>query len=83
MKCGRQPNGEKVEEFGICPATTDSTLDGINSGNNAGRCCWKVAGTYCNGKMQGTTASKIADCIECDFFKAVQKEEGHDFQFLS
>ena len=82
MKCGRQPDGEKVDELGICPASTDSILDGTNGGSNAGRCCWKVAGTYCNGKVQGSVASKIIDCIECNFFKIVQKEEGEGFHFM-
>ena len=68
MKCGRQPDGEKVNELGICPATTDSSLNGTNGGENAGRCCWKVAGTFCDGKIQGVFTSKIIDCIECDFF---------------
>lgn len=80
-KCGRQTGGERVEELGTCPASTDSTLHGINGGNNAGRYCWKVAGTFCDGKIQGSFASKIVDCIECDFFKKVQKEEGKNFKF--
>ena len=29
-KCGRQPSGGKAVELGICPVTTDSTLDGTN-----------------------------------------------------
>ncbi len=78
MRCGHKPNGEKA----ICPAATDSTLDGTNGGCYAGRCCWRVAGTYCNGKVQGAFASKIMDCVECNFFKKVKEEEGKDFQFL-
>ena len=82
MKCGRQPSGKKAVELGICPVTTDSTLDGTNGGRYAGRCCWKVKGTYCNDKAHGSFASKIMDCVECNFFKLVQKEEGKNFQFL-
>ena len=83
MKCDRQPAEEKVDELSVCPATTDSALNGINGGINAGRCCWRVAGTYCDGTIQGSTAMKIADCIECGFFKMVQEEEGEHFKFLT
>ena len=65
MKCGREPEGERVYELGICPASTDKTLNG----KNGGRCCWKVAGTFCGGEVQGFFASKVMDCIECDFLK--------------
>ncbi len=80
--CGRQPGGEKVEEFGVCPAATDTTVNGTNGGKNGGRCCWKIAGTFCDGKIQGTSALKITNCIECDFLKKVQKEEGNKFIFM-
>ena len=46
MECGRQPEGDKVAEFGIYPAAADVSYDGINSGKNAGRICWAVAGTF-------------------------------------
>jgi len=81
-KCGREPGGEKVYELGICPAATDKTHNGVNNGINGGRYCWKVAGTYCDGKVQGTFALKVMDCIECDFFKTVKNEEGNNFTFM-
>ena len=31
-----------------------------------GRICWAVAGTFCEGKVQGTFAQKYADCRKCD-----------------
>ena len=37
MKCGREPEGERVYELGICPASTDKTLNGKNGGAAAGR----------------------------------------------
>jgi hypothetical protein len=76
MKCGRGPEGENVAELGVCPAATDNSYDGINFGKNAGRFCWSVAGTLCDGQVQGTFAEKRISCISCDFFKLVQKEEG-------
>lgn len=36
--------------------------------NESGR-CWLIAGTMCDGKVQGKFAQKFASCTECDFFK--------------
>ncbi|MFQ5574878.1 MAG: two-CW domain-containing protein [Terriglobia bacterium] len=74
-KCGREPGGEKVDELGLCPACTDSSCDGINDGHNAGRICWAVAGTFCEGKVQGTFAQKKITCMSCDFYQKVFSEE--------
>jgi len=59
-----------------CPAYTESRLNGNNSGKNAGRACWVVAGTLCNGEVQGVFAQKMADCKQCEFYKLVLEEEG-------
>ena len=80
-KCGRQPNGNKSMELGICPTSIKEKYDGTNFGKNSGRCCWKVAGTLCDGTVQGTYAHKMISCEECDFYLAVKKEEGIDFIF--
>lgn len=74
--CGRQPGGARVSEMGECIASTDKTHDGRNDGKNAGRYCWRVAGTFCEGKVQGDMAAKIMDCVQCDFFRLVKEEEG-------
>lgn len=74
--CGRQNGGSKVREFGICPVATDSSHQGKNGGLNSGRYCWKVAGTLCGGKVQGSFAAKVANCLACDFFQLVRQEEG-------
>jgi hypothetical protein len=71
-KCGRQQNGEKAAEFGVCPAFTHATSDGTNGGKNGGRLCWAVTGTFCEGKVQGTFAQKHLTCMNCDFFKMVR-----------
>jgi len=75
-KCEREPHGKKVAEFGLCPSAVDTSFDGINSGKNAGRICWAVAGTCQGGEVHGTFAEKRDTCITCDFFRLVQKEEG-------
>ncbi|MBI4082042.1 MAG: hypothetical protein HY423_05470 [Candidatus Lambdaproteobacteria bacterium] len=74
-KCGRQPGGNKVAQFGLCPATIDDGADGLNRGRFAGRICWAVSGTFCGGEIQGTFAEKHATCTNCDFFSLVCQEE--------
>ncbi len=74
--CGREKDGEKVDEMGVCPAATDTDCDGLNEGKNAGRICWAVAGTFCGGDVQGSFAEKQLSCMTCDFFKEVEEEEG-------
>jgi len=79
MNCERQFNGTKVDDLGLCPATTESRLNGKNDGKNAGRCCWVVAGTYCGGAEQGTFAMKYHNCSKCDFYGKVRSEESPNF----
>jgi len=76
MGCGLEPGGEKVSEEGPCPAATDTSYSGINSGKNAGRFCWAVPGTLCGNKCQNNYVEKGASCQECDFFNMVVAEEG-------
>ena len=73
--CGREPGGSKAIVLGICPASTEKKLDGINHGSNGGRACWALAGTLCGGKVQGSYAVKLANCMNCQFYKDVQQEE--------
>lgn len=76
FRCGREEGGEKVSQLGVCPATTDATSDGLNSGKNGGRICWAIAGTLCDGEVQGTFAEKHHFCSDCKFYKKVKAEEG-------
>ncbi len=80
--CGREVGGAKVEELGVCPAAADWSSNGLNHGINAGRICWAMAGTLCDGRIQGTFASKQSSCVVCDVFLRVQVEEGRDFAVL-
>ena len=61
--CGQGPGGTKVAEKGLCQTATDMTNAGQNSGQNAGRYCWKVMN--CSSP--------------CDFMKQVQQEEESNF----
>jgi len=57
MKCGRDKDATAK-----CPAYP-----------HFGRNCWVVAGTFCEGKVQGTFAQKYEDCRKCDFFQMARK----------
>jgi two-component system NtrC family sensor kinase len=59
MKCGRDKDCSTK-----CPAYP-----------NFGRVCWAVAGTFCEGKIQGTFAQKYEDCKKCEFYQKARKKE--------
>ena len=75
-KCGREVDGSNVEMPGICPSAIDDSYNGLNGGKNGGRICWAVAGTFCEGKVQGSFVKKLGSCLKCDFLKIVLEEEG-------
>jgi hypothetical protein len=79
-KCGRQPGGSRVADLGVCPASIDAKASGLNGGAKGGRICWALTGTLCGGKVQGTFAQKLANCMECDFYKLVAAEQGGHLQ---
>lgn len=57
--CGRELGGAKEKQLGLCPAYPDN-----------GKHCARVAGTLCGGAIQGTFATKLANCMSCDFYKS-------------
>jgi len=69
-KCGKQ---------GVCPAYIEVRLDGVHGGQNAGRSCWVVAETHCDGKVQAGFASKFSECAKCEFYIKVKHEEEVNF----
>jgi len=79
MECGREPDGAQVFELGVCPAALKHDHEGQNGGENAGRICWAVSGTFCHGVAQGTFAQKQHSCLACPFLQMVIREEGEDF----
>lgn len=75
-KCGRESEGKKVAEFGICPASESKKHHGKNMGVNGGRYCWKISGTLCEISTKGSKPKRILKCVECEFYKLVQDEQG-------
>lgn len=79
-KCEREPGGAGIAELGVCPAAIERRVDGIHNGMNGGRVCWAIAGTFCRGEIQGTYALKLLDCLQCNFYQLVSKEEMWNFK---
>ncbi len=79
FNCGRESGGKNAEKLGICPTASTNIFEGVNEGQYAGRFCWRVAGTYCKGEAQGTYAKKFKNCVNCEFLKLVNNEEGTNF----
>ena len=76
-KCGREPEGEKTGELGICPAAVFDGSDGFCGGKNGGRACMYIAGTFCLETISKTHAETWwKDCGNCDFFKILMQEHG-------
>ncbi len=73
-RCGREPGGENVILYGVCPAATDERADGIHNGKNGGRCCWVMAS---KNRLKGTfgcCSGGLDECRECDFYKMVKRD---------
>jgi len=79
MQCGREPGGKNAV-LGVCPAARDRESSGINGGVNAGRYCWRIAGTYCENGIQGVFAQKAGNCGDCAVFREIMLQEGPGFQ---
>lgn len=61
-------------EYMNCKRDKDATVK-CPAYPHFGRMCWAVAGTFCEGKAQGTFAQKYEDCRKCEFYqKMIQKE---------
>lgn len=59
-RCGREKGGINEKYLGICPAYPAH-----------GTHCAQVAGTLCSGKVQGTLALKLRNCVqECKFYNS-------------
>jgi hypothetical protein len=82
-RCGRQPGGHRVFDLGVCPVTQETRLDDVHDGTNAGRACWVVSGSLCDGEVSGEFALKFKYCEKCDFYQLVRSEEYPNFKFSS
>ncbi|UCG77443.1 MAG: hypothetical protein JSV21_07620 [Nitrospirota bacterium] len=76
--CGRDISGKNTSDLGVCPASTNTALDGIHSGISAGRACWAIPGTMCMGKIHSNMSKKFMDCEKCSFYDHVRESEGDE-----
>ncbi len=68
----KRPGEANCWEYMKCGRDTDATTK-CPSYPHFGRVCWVVAGTFCEGKVQGTFAQKYENCGKCDFYQSVKK----------
>ncbi|MEW6351909.1 MAG: two-CW domain-containing protein [Thermodesulfobacteriota bacterium] len=80
LKCGNQPGGPFTRSNGVCPVAEERRFWGRNRGLYAGRSCWNVEGTLCNGNPPMSLAEKAETCPRCVFFQQVRHEEGVRFE---
>jgi len=76
MKCGREINGERAKDLGVCAAAANPQADGINGGINGGRICWALVGTYSCYTGKSLFSEKKNLCFDCEFHRRVLSEEG-------
>ncbi len=72
-KCGREIGGINVKTLGVCPAATFEPSHGFLEGENGGRACMYITGTFCSGIIQGTFVEKVKNCVKCDFYKKLKR----------
>ncbi len=76
MGCGREPGGARAEEFGVCPAATMVSADGLNDGVNGGRVCWLIEDSGCRMVLEKIGRGCMSSCMRCEFHLHVKSEEG-------
>ena len=67
MKCGRERGGSKAKELGACPAYPLH-----------GKHCAQMAGTICGGQVQGSSAIKLTNCMDCDFYNSAYYDKSYE-----
>lgn len=78
--CGREKNLSGISNSSICPAAKPGEFDGVNNGFYAGRMCWRITGTFCDGKTQASYVYKAMNCANCDVYRQIRSEEGSAFK---
>lgn len=82
-KRGKEPGGENVSEYGVCPASIYTEADGFLGGKNAGRACAFVTGTFCDDRFQGTYREKKKNCLSCGFYRRLRDQFNEQMSVVS
>jgi hypothetical protein len=78
-QCGRELGGANSVKEGVCPCAMEARLNSVHGGKWAGRACWVVSNTVCNGERQGSFGEKYGACAKCNFHLLVKREEGYRY----
>ena len=76
--CGWEPWGTKLPNWAYAPLPQRYPRT-VSMGQLRGPCLLVLAGTLCGKKVQGTFASKLANCLQCEFYRKVRDEVGAAF----
>ena len=76
MKCGKGLSENDNSKYNSCPITTATSANGLNGGVNAGRICWIMAESCCNGEVKCSKLHRKDSCFSCEFRYKVTAEEG-------
>lgn len=76
--CARNGHDKCAKEAVVCPAFSETVLNGINGGKNGGRSCWLIPGTVCGSRIQRSFAARSLVCRFCNFKRFVLSEENPD-----
>ncbi|MCK5613344.1 hypothetical protein KAR91_66355 [Candidatus Pacearchaeota archaeon] len=79
MNCGKEPEGSKSTYIGVCPVSIKSPMNGINDGKNAGRICWRVAGSLSGNNAMALCDVNVENCLKCEFYNHVRQQEIQSF----
>ena len=75
-KCGREQDGAKMSELGICAVAAATYLNGLHGGRNGGRACWMLSSGQDGRQVKGTVSAILGNGMKCEFFQIVKAEEG-------
>ncbi|MFC1523287.1 methyl-accepting chemotaxis protein [Thermodesulfobacteriota bacterium] len=64
--------GENCWDVRNCPT---ASKENCNAFPNYGLNCWEIAGTFCGGKLQDDVNKKQSNCIQCDFYQLINKQQ--------
>ena len=69
-KNGKRKTLVNCWDYYHCPRERQLVCPAFQQG--AGRTCWNVAGTLCEGNGEGVNAKKLGTCSVCDFYRQVR-----------
>ncbi len=69
LKKSQEKNGASCWELRNCPEEWKENCSAREF--NAGRFCWFISGTYCQGEYQDNWEEKLKLCRQCEVFRSM------------